>query len=114
MNYQEYINSKAWEIRRRLAIQLAGARCEVCKRENELHVHHLSYENLGAERDEDLLVVCVRCHNDLHWGQRHDDAGEVAVLQYLPVTKEAFETRTNEHLTTHWWLIDEIMAERKR
>lgn len=25
-------------------------------------MHHLTYERLGAERDEDLLVVCRRCH----------------------------------------------------
>lgn len=31
-----------------------------------LHVHHLTYENLGNEADEDLLVLCKDCHREIH------------------------------------------------
>lgn len=29
-------------------------------------VHHRSYENLGAEKDEELLHVCTSCHREIH------------------------------------------------
>ena len=31
-----------------------------------LDVHHLSYEHLWKEPDEDLLVVCRECHSKIH------------------------------------------------
>ena len=31
-----------------------------------LDVHHLTYERLGREKDEDLRVLCRACHGDEH------------------------------------------------
>jgi hypothetical protein len=31
-----------------------------------VQVHHLTYENIGREKDEDLLAVCERCHRSFH------------------------------------------------
>ncbi len=30
-------------------------------------VHHLTYEHLGDEPDEDLILVCAPCHNAIHY-----------------------------------------------
>jgi hypothetical protein len=64
--------------------------------EQDLHVHHISYAHLGAERPEDLEVLCRRCHEletfgrselravkeakcslcgDSHWDYRRDFCG---------------------------------------
>jgi hypothetical protein len=34
-----------------------------------LEVHHLTYERLGWEQPDDLLVLCERCHAVLHGRQ---------------------------------------------
>ena len=63
--YEAYINSAKWRRRRQRAIERAGYRCEKCgvsAQEERLEVHHLTYERLGSERDEDLSVLCHACH----------------------------------------------------
>jgi hypothetical protein len=35
----------------------------------DLHVHHLSYENVGKEDPEDLQSLCARCHEIETWGK---------------------------------------------
>ena len=40
-------------------------RCGWNHRRTEIEVHHLTYENLGSEKENDLIVVCKRCHNIL-------------------------------------------------
>ena len=37
----------------------------------DLQVNHLNYENLGSETQDDLRVLCFKCHADLH-GKPHD------------------------------------------
>ena len=64
--YEVYINSDAWRRRRIRALQLAGYRCQLCSQRQNLDVHHNNYENLGNERDEDLVVLCGRCHRVYH------------------------------------------------
>jgi len=32
----------------------------------KLHVHHLTYDNLGRELDDDLIVLCNDCHKQVH------------------------------------------------
>ena len=39
---------------------------EVCGVKHRLQVHHLTYERLGNERDEDLKVLCWACHEREH------------------------------------------------
>lgn len=44
-----------------------GCRCEECGATDvALHVHHLTYVNLGDEKDEDLKVLCEPCHKSKH------------------------------------------------
>ncbi|MFA4972490.1 MAG: HNH endonuclease [bacterium] len=64
--WRRYLRSKAWKERRLEAIRRAGYRCQVCGRVNfddrEYQVHHRSYEHFGAERPEELMALCKRCH----------------------------------------------------
>lgn len=36
--------------------------CTKCGETKKLHVHHLTYENEGAERMDDLVTLCQSCH----------------------------------------------------
>ena len=60
--YQKYLLSDEWSLKRARAIELAGGRCQLCNSEDPLNVHHRTYERIGDERPEDLTVLCKTCH----------------------------------------------------
>lgn len=66
--YQIYLKSKHWRERRLQAIKDVGSACQICGSEVELQVHHLNYDNLGHEEDNDLIVACEVCHKKHHGG----------------------------------------------
>lgn len=66
-----YLASTRWRELRSRVIRAASGRCTKCNissfrcRERYgcgLDVHHLTYERFGNERDDDLSVLCRRCH----------------------------------------------------
>lgn len=61
-----YHNSKGYRekaIRRALDRKKVKKRfCELCKKEENLQLHHLSYN------PSKYIVVCVKCHTKLHYG----------------------------------------------
>jgi len=61
-NYKDYLSSPYWQSRRAKALMLAGYKCEKCGCMSKLEVHHLGYRNIGNEPDDDLMVLCSRCH----------------------------------------------------
>jgi hypothetical protein len=61
--YEKYLNSPAWRMKRMLAIHRAGYQCERCNAENSLQVHHKDYDRLGHERYCDIEVLCPDCHH---------------------------------------------------
>lgn len=63
--YQDYIQSDAW-LKRRLEFLKTHDKCRKCGTDQDLHVHHKTYKNLGREHDRDLTTLCERCHNKLH------------------------------------------------
>jgi len=69
MRYKEYINSPQWKERSRAVKEARGNRCEHCGisgTEAVLTTHHLTYERLGREYAEDLVVLCKVCHTLVH------------------------------------------------
>lgn len=69
-NHKVYIKSKMWRRKRKFILNKRGAKCEVCKfspkKHSELHLHHKTYRRWGKESQDDLQILCVNCHNDLH------------------------------------------------
>lgn len=63
--YGHYINSDTWKSRAKALKKKRGG-CEICGTKTGLHCHHLSYRNLGDEKDEDLRVLCKDCHKKTH------------------------------------------------
>lgn len=70
--YRQYIASAEWQERRkRFLVECSDGHCDRCRLprwvailayDQDLHVHHLSYERVGQESDEDLQALCRRCH----------------------------------------------------
>jgi len=70
--YANYLQSEHWRKLRREFIEASGNKCERCEiprwlaeiaYDQDLHVHHKSYANLGNESLDDLEVLCRRCHD---------------------------------------------------
>lgn len=82
--YSEYRQTNWWRIRREryvaTVIDLLGCkRCQLCQLARfetvaidiRFHVHHCSYERLGEELDNDLILLCAPCHNLVHFPGSH-------------------------------------------
>lgn len=64
--YNRYILSKEWRARKENFYKKFGRKCVACGTKKKLNVHHMSYENLTHEKDEELIVLCVFCHEEYH------------------------------------------------
>lgn len=64
--YNDYLLSDIWKEKRRKIIKLYNNECYICGNQNNLQVHHLTYERLGAELEDDLVCLCADCHSRIH------------------------------------------------
>jgi hypothetical protein len=65
--YKDYLQSPHWLKVSRDIIEARGRKCENCGEERgEINVHHLNYDHLNGETDEDLQVLCRACHDRVH------------------------------------------------
>lgn len=90
MDYEAYLRSPEWDRRRRDAIARAKGSCRGCKtRRRSLEVHHISYERLGAEWPQDLVVLCTDCHAKVHVIHKQGEISlEEATRSYLKRRRE--------------------------
>lgn len=87
--YLTYLNSPSWRATRNRALRLANYRCQKCGGKRELQVHHLSYERLGREWDQDLEVLCDDCHREHHI----EAAQDTTLGRYLKLARVALRER---------------------
>lgn len=67
VEYEEYINSHAWRVKRLGYFQNREKRCLGCGTTSEaIQLHHVTYERLGSELDSDLRALCQKCHSFIH------------------------------------------------
>ncbi len=65
--YKTYIESKEWQDIRKRIFRRDNYKCQICGSCKNLQVHHITYENMGQEKDADLVTLCEKCHiEDLH------------------------------------------------
>ncbi len=64
--YEAYLNSDLWRANKtRLGVG-RPKKCWACPSKVKLHAHHCSYDNVGNEQPGDLIVLCSRCHSEVH------------------------------------------------
>ena len=63
MSYIEYLRSPEWKAKSAEALAKAHHCCHKCAEKIGLEVHHRTYERLGCELPEDLVVLCARHHD---------------------------------------------------
>jgi len=61
-----YYKTEHWRERRKEALEDSDNMCDECGSKNNLQVHHKNYFSLFREEDDDLVVLCKSCHEDLH------------------------------------------------
>jgi len=69
-NYKNYIKSKEWRIKRNKYFVRCKFLCELCWNEfngKNLNLHHHTYKRVWRERNKDLAVVCIKCHENIHF-----------------------------------------------
>ncbi|NEZ63013.1 HNH endonuclease [Leptolyngbyaceae cyanobacterium CCMR0082] len=69
MPYTTYLKTFHWQMKRREAFKSAGRSCQICNCRHHpggLTVHHRTYERVGEELPEDLIVMCRDCHDLFH------------------------------------------------
>lgn len=107
--YRQYIASSEWQEKRKEILRgngLEGSWCNRClvprwlaviAYDQDLHIHHRSYANIGNERPEDLEILCRRCH-DIETFGRSD---------FRPIKTAKCEVCEFEHFNVYSSLCDE-------
>ena len=92
-DYQAYLASRAWALKRATVRERSDGLCERCWRNPMEAVHHKTYERIGDERLDDLMAICDFCHQFLS-GKRDVDPATSAISVYLagPFTEADWRT----------------------
>ncbi len=73
MSYCAYLKSEHWQRLRAAVLIRDKETCQMCYAEGvQMHVHHRVYRKRGSERFEDLMTVCVACHERAHATETED------------------------------------------
>lgn len=62
-DYNEYLASDAWKIRRQKVLRRSGGLCEGCLERPATEVHHTTYDNVFDELLFQLRALCKECHD---------------------------------------------------
>lgn len=93
---QVYLKSKHWK-KVRASVLASNPRCQAKCRKKSNVVHHLSYERVGAEREDDLMALCSECHNFIHsYIKRHRlplRSGTIKAINQLRVNRKIARKR---------------------
>ena len=71
--FDVYLNSTEWHKKRIERLKIDGWACVECGARENLHVHHINYDNIGNENvGEDLATLCRSCHEKIEEQKRID------------------------------------------
>jgi hypothetical protein len=68
--WQVYLKSDHWHDIRTTALENANHRCKNCGCGGPLDVDHIRYKSIYNVTQDDLQVLCRKCHNAEHEGRR--------------------------------------------
>ena len=66
--YQDYLASDFWKEKRDWILSCFENECQKCGSRKDLQVHHKNYNSVGNEKMRDLIVLCRKCHKEVHDG----------------------------------------------
>ena len=66
VDYKKYILSSEFRKLRNKILNERGYNCERCSSSKNLQLHHLTYQRLGLELENDLIILCQKCHKEIH------------------------------------------------
>jgi len=65
------LEPEAYQVLRNRVLERDGWRCQNCGAADNLQVHHIERRSqLGSDADENLIVLCAKCHALLHSRRR--------------------------------------------
>jgi predicted nucleic-acid-binding Zn-ribbon protein len=66
VEYQKYLASDEWKQKRSRKWERSNKRCSICGSTKKIDIHHLNYKNLFDVTNNDLRLLCRRCHYLAH------------------------------------------------
>lgn len=94
--YKEYLQSEHWRYVRARALDRANHKCQLCCNEADLQVHHNNYDNLGDEKDSDVVTLCGACHSKFHDEIQEPQEAKKAPLVFLWEHMDKYKTVSSE------------------
>lgn len=72
MNYKSFLNTPYWQAVRQKVLKKWNYKCALCSSNENLNIHHRSYENKGRElvNQNDLICLCNNCHSTFHENEK--------------------------------------------
>jgi 5-methylcytosine-specific restriction endonuclease McrA len=78
---REYLKSQKWKKMKKF-IHFRDGVCQLCGSDKNLEVHHITYDRLGDENPDDLILLCRTCHQDIHDALGYDRNKRYNLLSY--------------------------------
>lgn len=69
IGYENYLKTPLWKYNRKITMFNKEKECIMCSSKEKIEVHHLTYKNIGFEKDNELCYLCNDCHNKVHNGE---------------------------------------------
>jgi 5-methylcytosine-specific restriction endonuclease McrA len=90
MEYRDYLQTEHWLNVRERVNEFWGRRCAVCNSPDNVQVHHRTYDHLGQERIQDVILLCDSCHTKFHGKSRYG-------LEPIQATLSRYVESLNHH-----------------
>ena len=65
-SYEEYLKTNHWKSIKNRLFYGNKLICSHCKTRYGISIHHITYDNIGNESDNDIVPLCFNCHNRFH------------------------------------------------
>lgn len=66
MPYVDYLKTEHWSKVRKMMLNKSAYKCQLCSSKEKLNVHHNNYNHMWNETENDLIVLCEKCHKKFH------------------------------------------------
>ena len=113
-DYQRYISSKEWRVKRQKRLAIDGNECQTCGHDGsiyQLEIHHKHYRSFMEEDVErDLITLCSQCHEAITAsirGRRYEGIEiETEFLTTTANTRKDCDGLEDDQISIDWRLSD--------